>query len=76
MPSSLLGDEVLRTNLIDDARVRSILKPRVANANKGNFGHLLVVAGSTGKSGAAYLAATAAMRSGAGLVTLAIPEPL
>jgi hydroxyethylthiazole kinase-like uncharacterized protein yjeF len=45
-------------------------------ANKGNYGHALIVAGSVGKSGAAVLASRAALRSGAGLVTVATPEPV
>ncbi|MBI3932785.1 MAG: NAD(P)H-hydrate dehydratase [Acidobacteria bacterium] len=49
--------------------------PRAAAAHKGAFGHVLVVAGSVGKTGAAVLAATAALRTGAGLVTVATPEP-
>jgi len=51
-------------------------KPRPAAANKGNFGHVLVVGGSVGKSGAPAMAALAALRAGAGLVTAAVPEPL
>src|SRR5439155_420742 len=43
------------------------------DAHKGTYGHLLVVAGSLGKSGAAALAAAAALRSGVGLVTVATP---
>jgi NAD(P)H-hydrate epimerase len=50
--------------------------PRAAAANKGNFGHVLVVGGSTGKSGAPAMAALAALRSGAGLVTAAVPAPV
>jgi NAD(P)H-hydrate epimerase len=45
----------------------------VPDAHKGTYGHLLVVAGSLGKTGAAALAATAALRSGVGLVTVATP---
>ena len=75
-PRILLEDPSLPSNLIDDALVRSILRPRGADTNKGSFGHLLVIAGSPGKSGAAYLAATAAMRAGAGLVTIALPKGL
>ncbi len=52
------------------------IPPRKKDAHKGNFGHLLVVAGSPGMSGAACLAATAALRAGAGLVTLAVPYSL
>ena len=47
--------------------------PRPRNAHKGSYGHLLIVAGSLGKTGAAALAAMAAMRSGAGLVSVATP---
>jgi len=48
---------------------------RAAEAHKGSYGHVLVVAGSIGKTGAAVLAGQAALRGGAGLVTLATAEP-
>lgn len=47
--------------------------PRAAAANKGNFGHVLVVGGSIGRSGAPAMAALGALRAGAGLVTAAAP---
>jgi len=53
--------------------------PRLATANKGNFGHVLVVGGTLGtaggKAGAPAMAALAALRAGAGLVTAAVPAP-
>jgi len=49
----------------------SWLPPRAANAHKGQFGHVLIVAGDSGFGGAGLMAAEAAVRSGAGLVTLA-----
>jgi len=49
---------------------------RPAEANKGNFGHVLVVGGSVGKSGAPAMASLAALRAGAGLVTAAVPAPV
>jgi NAD(P)H-hydrate epimerase len=55
----------------------SILEePRAADANKGKFGHVLVIGGATGKSGAPAMASLAAMRVGAGLVTAAVPSPI
>src|SRR5205814_7583866 len=49
------------------------LTPRPADANKGQFGRVLVVAGSRGMSGAAVLCGSAALRGGAGLVRVATP---
>ena len=48
---------------------------RAADAHKGSYGHLLLFAGSLGKTGAAVLAGQGALRAGAGLVTIATPEP-
>jgi len=59
---------------LDEADAAVLLKPRSRTAHKGSNGHALIVAGSTGKSGAAAMAANSAMRSGAGLVTLATPD--
>ncbi|HMB52641.1 MAG TPA: NAD(P)H-hydrate dehydratase, partial [Thermoanaerobaculia bacterium] len=56
--------------------VAGLLPERAADSHKGDYGHLLVVAGAPGKAGAAVLAARAAVRGGAGLVTVAVPEPL
>ena len=50
--------------------------PRPRDANKGDFGHVAIVAGSVGMTGAATLAAKGALKTGAGLVTLAVPESL
>lgn len=50
------------------------LPPRPRNAHKGDFGRVLVVAGSRGMAGAAILSARAALKAGAGLVTVACPE--
>ena len=52
------------------------LKKRKLDSHKGDYGHVLVVAGSVGMTGAAYLCSEAALLSGAGLVTLAIPKSL
>jgi NAD(P)H-hydrate epimerase len=52
-----------------------IQTPRSSSANKGNFGHVLIVGGSLGRSGAPSMASLAALRAGAGLVTAAVPAP-
>ena len=51
-------------------------RPRDVDGNKGRFGHVLVVGGSWGKSGAPSMASVAAMRAGAGLVTAAVPSSI
>jgi NAD(P)H-hydrate epimerase len=56
---------------VDEGGVRALLPARRGSSYKGDGGHLLVVAGSAGKSGAAWLTARAALRAGAGLVTVA-----
>lgn len=55
-------------------RMREIVPARTADSHKGDFGRVLIIAGSFGKTGAAHLAATGALRSGAGLVTIATPR--
>ncbi len=62
--------------LADRSDAASLLPRRGPAAHKGSAGHLLVVAGSRGKSGAAILATRGALRGGAGLVTLAAPESI
>jgi NAD(P)H-hydrate epimerase len=63
-----------RVELLTRDAVRALLPPRAADAHKGDFGHVLLVAGSRGKTGAAVLAAQGALRGGAGLVTIATPK--
>jgi NAD(P)H-hydrate epimerase len=61
--------------LIEDRDAAEAFPRRGRGAHKGDFGHVLVVAGSLGKTGAAVLAASGALRSGAGLLTVATPAP-
>jgi hydroxyethylthiazole kinase-like uncharacterized protein yjeF len=60
-----------RCRLLDTPGIAARIPRRSADAHKGSSGHLLVVAGSAGKTGAAFLVGTAALRTGAGLVTIA-----
>lgn len=53
---------------------RMVERPRDVNGNKGRFGHVLIVGGSMGKAGAPSMASVAAMRTGAGLTTAAVPR--
>jgi hydroxyethylthiazole kinase-like uncharacterized protein yjeF len=75
-PPELYENPEYRLNVIDEAQVRLVLPPRVRNSHKGTFGHVYIVAGSKGKSGAALMAGMAALRSGSGLATLWIPETI
>lgn len=76
VPSSLVEEADGDLELLAGEELAGLLAPRPAAAHKGDFGHLLIVAGSPGKAGAAILAGRAAVRSGAGLVTVGVPAPL
>jgi NAD(P)H-hydrate epimerase len=69
--ASAIGYEFL-----DEAAVRPLLHPRGRQSHKGTFGHCLIIAGSSGKSGAAALSANSAVRAGSGMVTLAAAEKI
>jgi len=64
----------LKLNLITPRDIAPLIGPRPPAANKGNFGHVLVIGGSLGKAGAAAMAGMSALRTGAGLSTVATPK--
>lgn len=64
----------LQLNLIAAREIAPLIGPRQVSSNKGSFGHVLVVGGSLGKAGSAAMAGMAALRSGAGLSTVATPR--
>jgi len=72
-PDVLEGLDGPRIDLLTPEHVGGLIEPRAAESHKGDFGRVTIVAGSRGKSGAAHLAAVGALRSGAGLVTVATP---
>ncbi|MBI5375109.1 MAG: NAD(P)H-hydrate dehydratase [Candidatus Schekmanbacteria bacterium] len=76
IPDEVVKGTSFNINLIEKEDVASLIPVRQRDAHKGDFGHLLIVGGSPGKSGAVIMAANAALRSGAGLVTVVVPQSL
>src|SRR4030043_1586632 len=68
-PEELLNSEKLHIELLTKDKVSPLIPKRPRYSHKGNYGHVLIIAGSKGKTGAAIMAAKACLRSGAGLVT-------
>ncbi len=70
-PDLYEDDEEIFLSLIEPAMFGSVLAPRPPSGHKGTFGHVLVVGGSRGKTGAPAMSGLGALRAGAGLVTVA-----
>jgi hydroxyethylthiazole kinase-like uncharacterized protein yjeF len=68
------GEAIEASMLLEREPMRELVPARAADSHKGDFGRVLIVAGSVGRTGAAHLAALGALRSGAGLVTVATPR--
>ncbi|RKU27818.1 bifunctional ADP-dependent NAD(P)H-hydrate dehydratase/NAD(P)H-hydrate epimerase [Candidatus Poribacteria bacterium] len=75
-PEQVVDAQNIKVNWTTTAEVSQWVPPRPSASHKGTYGRVLVVAGSTGMTGAAALASEAALRVGAGLVTLATPKHL
>ncbi len=75
-PKHLLEKYRSSLELLTEDDIIAILPVRKKTSTKFDYGHLLVAAGSTGKSGAAYMASLGGFKAGAGLVTLAVPSAI
>jgi hydroxyethylthiazole kinase-like uncharacterized protein yjeF len=75
-PPVLTREQFPCIRLLEPEKLGRLLQPRRADSHKGNYGHLLIVAGSPGKTGAAALAGMGALHMGTGLVTIGIPRSL
>ena len=76
IPSEVMEKEKINTHLLNRGYAWGLIGRRAPDAHKGDFGHLMGVAGSLGKAGAAVMAAYGALRAGAGLVSVATPNSL
>lgn len=76
VPREAVEGASIKWNLLTGADMTRILRPRKTESHKSSHGHLLILAGSPGLTGAAYMAGTAALRAGAGLATMGVPVSL
>ena len=74
-PAAVMAAE-LQTEVLTENSITCWLPERTRNSHKGSCGHLLALAGSRGKTGAALLCARAALRAGAGLATICVPQDI
>ena len=75
-PTAVREHTVVRCHVLEAQAIAAQLQRRSADTHKGTYGHVLIVAGSPGKTGAGALASLAALRTGAGLVSFALPHAL
>ena len=76
IPEAAIEGETIEDFLLEGTDFLSLLAPRNPDTHKGDFGHLCVLAGSPGKTGAAAMVCEAALRVGTGLITLGVPNSL
>ena len=76
IPADLVQGLVCRAQTVERDFVRITLPPRKTDGHKGTFGKVLIVGGAVGYTGAPYLTAAAAVRTGCGLVSLGVPEAI
>lgn len=76
IPRCVIEKQEILTELMDAERVRKLIPTRKTNSNKGDYGRVMLVTGSTGMTGSGCLASMSALRSGAGLVYTGVPRSL
>lgn len=76
IPEEAIKKQNIKLFTIDSNMISSVIPERKADSNKGSYGRILVISGSTGMTGSGCLCAGAALRSGAGLVYLGVPASL
>lgn len=76
IPKGMMVVESIQTNLLTIEEMRGVIPDKTGDSHKGSFGHVAVIAGSVGKTGAAAMTSLASLRVGAGIVSLAIPSSL
>ena len=74
VPPELFKHDRLKLELVEEEQIIPFFLPRESNAHKGDYGHLFILSGSLGKTGASVLAGKAALKLGAGLVTIGTPQ--
>lgn len=76
IPPCVIGKQDIKTGIIDLDMVSAMIPQRKPDSNKGDYGRVLIVTGSTGMTGSGCLASMAALRTGAGLVYTGVPQSL
>ncbi len=76
IPKKLVDTSGIKIHVLESGNMKKSFRDRSPNTHKGTYGHVLVIAGSPGKAGAALMTGRSALRTGSGLVTLAIPKNL
>ncbi|MEW6585703.1 MAG: NAD(P)H-hydrate dehydratase [Nitrospirota bacterium] len=75
-PHRMLTADSIAVDVVEKNDLLPLIPARKKYSHKGDYGHVLIVAGSKGKTGAALMAAEACLRAGAGLVTMGVPDSL
>ncbi len=74
MPPFVFEDDDLKLEMVETQRIAPLFQKRSRDSHKGTYGHTLIISGSVGKAGAAGMAGKAALKMGAGLVTVGTPQ--